>query len=363
MPNETSELFALAAQYFLKKYKEKGGSQAGLAKEVGVTNAYISSVVNGSRMASFDLYTQIAKKLYGPLDKFLAVGRRILDGLPPLPDEHEGQKDEAEYLITRLAYYMLDHRRIASEIKELKQFYESIVENLQSAVLVMDKNNEVIFSNNQLDNICGIKPDEVVGRSPFNFDKSIPGLSISPFVQKYTDAFEQLQPVYYENIKFTTPRGSSRYISGWLIPLLDQGDVYDGMICTLRDTSDSFSTFNLLVESVEHIQDAVVILQQITPGEIPVAFFANKKFRKIFGFDKIDPFSLPFKELVNFIKESITNKKEWEHFITRTIEQNSPTTTFVFEHTDGNKYLAQGNPIHDRLGVQIGRMAILKKEK
>ena len=361
MPNETSELFALAAQYFLKEYKEKGGSQTGLAKELGVTSAYISSVVNGSRAASFDLYTQIAKKLFGSLDKFLTVGRRIKDGLPPLPEQQSGHEDEAEHLITRLAYYILDHRRIAKEIKELKQFYESIVENLQSAVLVMDNKNEVVFSNKQIKSICGILPDEVFGKSPFDFEKSIPGLSIYPFAQKYHETFERLKPLYYENIHFTTPLGPSSYISGWLIPLLDDEDVYSGMICTLRDTSNSFATSNLLIETVEHIQDAVVILQQITPGEIPVAFFANKKFRKIFGLDEIDPFSLPFEELINIIKEKIHNKTEWEHFISKTIKENSPSTTFIFEHINGKNYFAKGHPIHDRQGVQIGRMATLKK--
>lgn len=363
MPNETSELFALAAQYFLKEYKEKGGSQNGLAKDLGVTNAYISSVVNGSRTASFELYTQIAKKLYGPLDKFLIVGRRIKDGLPPLPDEESGQEDEAEHLITRLAYYILDHRRIAKEIQELKQFYESIVENLQSAVMVMDRNNEVTFANKQMESICGILLEEVIGKSPFLFEKTIPGLHIHPFVQKYQTAFERLEPLYYENILFTTSRGRARYISGWLIPLLDEKEKYHGMICTLRDTSESYATYSLLLESIEHIQDAVVILPQSAPGEVPTAFFANKKFRKIFNFDEIDPFSLPFEKLVEIIKERLTNKDEWEKFIHTAIKENIKTTTFVFELSNGQKYFAHGHPIYNKQNSQIGRMATLREAK
>lgn len=361
MPNETSEYFALAAKYFLKDYKEKGGSQASLAKELGVTSAYISSVVNGSRAASFDLYTQIARKLYGPLDQFLAVGRRIKDGLPPLPDKQNGHEDEAEHLITRLAYYILDHRRIAKEIKELKQFYESIVENLQSGILVMDNKNEVIFTNKQIKQICGILPEEVIGKTPFDFENTIPGLSIHPFVLKYDEAFKELRPLFYNNIQFITQHDPSRYISGWLIPLLSETGIYNGMICTLRDTTDSFATYNLLIESVEHIQDAVVILQQSVQGESPRAFFANKKFRKIFGFNEIDPFSVPFKELVTIIKGKIINKSEWENFISKAIEDNPSMPSFVFELKNGNKYFAKGNPIHDRQGVQIGMMATLRK--
>jgi PAS domain S-box-containing protein len=262
---------------------------------------------------------------------------------------------------TRLAYYILDHRRIAKEIKELKQFYESIVENLQSAVLVMDSNNEVIFSNKQIEGICGIRPEDVIGTTPFNFEKTIPGLKIYPFVRSYNDAFEQQKPIYYENINFSTSRGPSHHISGWLIPLLDEDDNFSGMICTLRDTSDAFATFNLLVETVEHIQDAVVILQQSNPGDIPRAFFANKKFRQIFDLDETDPFTLPFQELVTLIKAKITNKKEWENFIGKAIKDNTLSTTFVFKHINGNKYFAHGKPITDRRGIQVGRMATLKK--
>lgn len=361
MPSETAELFALAAKYFLKKYKETGGTQVSLSKELGITQAYISSVINGSRSASFDLYTQIADKLYGPLDKFLIVGRRIQEGKQPLTEEeNNGLKDDAEHLIARLTYYILDHRRMAGEIKELKQFYESIVENLQSAVLVMDSQNEVIYSNTRIKNICGISPDEAIGINPFNIEDTISRLRMCPFVEKYKEAFEQLKPLYYDNIQFETLDGSSLYISGWLIPVLE-GGLFNGMICTLRDTSDTFATINLLTETVEHVQDAVVVFQQKAAREMPFAFFANKKFRTILGFDQIDPFSLPFEEFVEIIKKNITNKAEWEQSITEMFKENPETTTFVFEHINGKKYRANGKPIFDRQGIQIGRLATLKE--
>jgi len=360
MPKETSELFALAAKHFLKQYKENGGSQTGLAKELGVTQAYLSSVMSGSRSASFDLYTQIADKLYGPLDKFLVVGRRLKEGLPPLQKEEGNSRDDAEHLIARLTYYILDHRRIGNEMQELKHFYESIVENLQSAVLVMDSKNEIIFGNRQIRNICGIQPEDVIGKSLFRFEKSVPGLSIYPFVQRYHEAYERLEPLYYENINIFTPLGESRYCSGWLIPLI-RDDSFDGMICTIRDTTSSHAMFSLLTETVEHIPEAVVVLQQRTPREMPTAFFANKNFRTILGFDDIDPFSLSFQELIEVIKSNIRNREEWEQFIVSTIGENPETLTFIMEHVNGRKYLARGNPIYDRQGTQIGRMALLKE--
>ena len=138
---------------------------------------------------------------------------------------------------------------------------------------------------------------------------------------------------------------------------------YQGMICTLRDTSDSYATFRLLLETIEHIQDAVVILRHETPSKLPAAFFANKKFREIFDLQDIDPFSLQFEKLTEVIKENSVNKDEWEQFIHQNTKQGNPSTEFAFELTNGKKYLAAGNPIHDRQGTVIGKMATIREEK
>jgi hypothetical protein len=41
MNEDLHEIFKLAAKYFFKKYRDKGGSQAKLAQELGVTQPYI----------------------------------------------------------------------------------------------------------------------------------------------------------------------------------------------------------------------------------------------------------------------------------------------------------------------------------
>lgn len=79
------DFFALAAKYFLKKYKAAGGAQSQFAAEIGISGAYLSSLINGSKSPSFELCTEIARKLYGSLDRFLYVGRRIKEGSVQLP--------------------------------------------------------------------------------------------------------------------------------------------------------------------------------------------------------------------------------------------------------------------------------------
>lgn len=364
MENETSELFRLASKYFFKKFKESGGSQGQLAKEFGVTQAYLSSVMNGSRSASFDLYNRVANRLYGPLDKYLAVGRNIKEGRDPLADDKEkSETDGVESLIARLTYYVMDHRRIEKEIHELKQFYESIVENLQSAVLVMDKEHKIIYANRYLTKLAGIRPDQAIGVNTFALETAIPKLNIGEFIEKYKEAAERLTPLFFENLHLVTPLSNFNYNSGWLIPLLSQDNSFKGMICTFRDTSYAHALFSLLAQTVEHLPDGVVILQQKAVGELPNAVFANKKFRKIIGLEDADPFALPFTDLIKDAKNYVANYKDWEKFIKNNIKTNAVNSRFTIELKNDETYEVTGNPLSDQYGLHIGRIATLRETK
>ena len=109
MHTEMHELFLLAARYFYKNYKRQGGSQGELAKKLGITNSYLSSVMSGTRKASLELQDQIANTLFGPYDKFLALGRRIKDGHEPLEEKKASSADPVESLLAQLTHYVIDH--------------------------------------------------------------------------------------------------------------------------------------------------------------------------------------------------------------------------------------------------------------
>ena len=362
MENEISELFRLASKFFFKKFKESGGSQGQLAKEFGVTQAYLSSVMNGSRSASFELYNLIANRLYGPLDKYLAVGRNIKEGRDPLADDKEKADGYGvESLIARLTYYVMDHQRIEKKIHDLKQFYESIVENLQSAVLVMDREHKVIYANRYLGKLSGVTPEQALGTSPFTAEKSIPNLRIGEFVKKYQEAVDRKVPLFFENVPMETPISCFNFNSGWLIPLLNEDNSFNGMICTFRDTSYSHALFSLLAQTVEQLPDGVIIVQQKAAGELPSATFANQKVRKALGLEAANAFTLSFMDMVKEIKKIVINFKEWEKFVRHSIKINAANAQFVIELKDGRCYEVTGNPLADQYGVHIGRIATFKE--
>ena len=74
---------------------------------------------------------KLAEILYGPYEEFLAVGRRLKDGLDP-EFIMQGEQDEGvEKLIKRLSHYITDHQRIEKRLVEMRDFYETIVEKMQ----------------------------------------------------------------------------------------------------------------------------------------------------------------------------------------------------------------------------------------
>jgi transcriptional regulator with XRE-family HTH domain len=360
MKNELQELFQLAAKFFLKKYKEGGGAQSKLAKELGITQSYLSSVANGSRTASLELYNQIAEKLYGPLDKFLAVGRRIMEGREPLEEKKKQPEDPIENLIARLTYYVVDHQRIEKELSELKKFYESIVENQQTGILVMDKDHNVIYANKHMHRMSDIPTGKINGTNPYDAGKQIPNLDISEFTKIYNEAFEQLKPLSYKNIRTIMPNGATLFISGWFTPILKE-NLFDGMICSIYDTTTSHILRNLLIQTLDFSSHGIGIVQQFNPGEQPKVYFSNKQFNKIFGLQKINPPDVLFSDTVELMIHSMKNGEKWFDFIKNSINKNAANRRFIIEMKNGKKFEWIGNPLIDDDGMHWGRIATVEE--
>lgn len=357
MNEEILELFKLASKFFFKQYKKKGGSQGKLAKEFGVTQTYLSSVMNGSRSASFELYNQISEKLYGPLDKFIGAGRRIREGRDPLEADKPDQEDSVEKLIAQLTYYVMDYKRVEKELNETKQFYETIVEKLQSGVLVMDKNHKVIYSNNIIEQMADTDKRTILGTTPYITEEIIPGLDLHFFIKQYTIAFEALKATYYSNIPVTTPSGRTVYIGGWMIPLIEENN-FNGMICTLRDQTKSRTLRDILTQTIDTCPYGVGIIQQSTPAEIPSEYLSNKLFLEIFDLEDLRPTAatVPFPELVEIMKTKMKNGDEWENYMHEVFQTNPSDSSFIIHLKNGKSYQWKGAPLTDDENRYLGRM-------
>lgn len=345
-----------------EKYKKTGGSQSQLAEEFGVTQSYLSSVMNGSRSASFELYNRISERLYGPLDKFIAAGRRIQDGLDPLADDGAESEDSVEKLIAQLTYYVMDYKRLQKELSQQKLFYETIIENLQSGVIVTDKNNKIIYINRYMEKMSGLKANKIVGTTPFGTLESIQDLEINVLSQEYQKALEQLTPVYYERVPIKTPSGQVFFNSGWIIPLL-KDNVFDGMVCTLRDSTLTQNLSDLLYQSLEQCAEGILILQQDSPMAIPGTFFANDTFYKIFDLANDPPKTgaVTFPELFETLKGRLKNADEWEALEKEAYNNKRDTVECVAKLTNGTKYQWTSKPLTNEEDRHIGRFVTVKE--
>jgi len=364
MKNELLEIFQLAAKFFIKRYKKEGGVQSTLAEELGITQSYLSSVVNGSRSASLELYSQIAEKLYGPLDMFLAVGRRINEGQDPLVEKKEPPEDPVENLIARLTYYVVDHKRIANELAKLKQFYETIVENQPTGILVMDKDHSVIYANKRMKIMAGIQSDLIMGTSPYNAEDNIPGLDISSFREKYHVAFEQRQTLIYKNIKTKMPNGNILFISGSLVPQI-KDDEFDGMICTIYDSTTSYILRKLLINTLDFCAQSkgIGVVQQISSGDEPKVYFKNKQFSEIFGIEDIEPSKVSFVDTVKLMASRMKNSKKWLEHVKKAVTTDAVDLKITITLKNNKKYKWTSYPLIDEDANQWGRIVIVEEIK
>lgn len=360
MGSDLQEIFKLASKHFYKKYKKNGGSQAQIAKQLGITQSYVSAVMNGSRTASLELQEQIASILHGPFEEFLVVGRRIQKKLAPEPEKKQEPEDESvEKLIARLTHYVMDHQRIEKELAEIKDFYEDIVQNLQSGVIVTDPDDTIFFVNQIMSVISGIPSDELRGVNILSADDKFPEMGLSMFLDNYREAKKIMKPLYYEDIPVTFPTGRKAYLSGWLIPKVTDGQ-YDGMTCTIRDTTRAQELNMLIKMSLDNSPYAIGITKQAEPGVYAGIYFTNIKMQQLFDQEDTGHAELSIHESLDRCEKFIINNKEWREFLQKHFARNTKGS-FVIQHTNGRQYRWTSENLLDNEGNPWGRMATVKE--
>ena len=237
MAGDMQEIFALALKYFFKKYKASGGTQNKLAMKLGVTQSYVSAVLTSTKKASTEKQARLAEILHGPYEEFLAVGRRLKNGLDPEFIISRDQDEGVELLVKKLSHYITDHRRVEESLVEMKNFYEAIVEKMQSGVLVTDQNDEIYYINSWLLNKYGVSRKSIVGTYIPDMDKAFPLGRYEEILRHYFKAKETLEPQEFLNAAVLTPSGTEAYRSGWCIPVTDHRE-YRGIIMTVGDMTE-----------------------------------------------------------------------------------------------------------------------------
>jgi PAS domain S-box-containing protein len=163
MEYDLHNLFQSAAKFFFKRYKSQGGSQKKLADKLGITQSYLSSVINGSRTASMEMYSKIANALYGPFDKFLKAGRLIVDGHDPLEDPKPDSADSVESLIAHLTHYVMEQHLIHKKLQISEEKFRDISLTSGDMIFELDEDMKVSFIAGNFEQTTGKTKDEILG--------------------------------------------------------------------------------------------------------------------------------------------------------------------------------------------------------
>ncbi len=128
-------------------------------------------------------------------------------------------KDRELYITIEMALYK---HRIQQELKESKEFYESILEGIITGVWVTDNSDVIIYTNKGMKTII---PALAAGMKVLEAHEF--------FKPYYLRARDSLQPFYYKSVPFVVPGAPTKYYSGWLTPRIENGK-FNGMICTIE---------------------------------------------------------------------------------------------------------------------------------
>ena len=292
MRSDLSEIFTLALNYFYKKYKVKGGTQNKLAGRLGITQSYISAVLNGSKTASLELQNQFANILYGPYEEFLVVGRRIKNGLDPEFVTRDEEQENVETLIAKLSHYVVDHQRIEKDLVQSREKFQDIILTSSDMIFEMDRDLNFLSLAGRVEEVTGRSEEEMLGKNPLEFldedenarilaliDVSIRDHSILDCIVSLTANSERkyrqltARPVYDDKGQFFGFRGTYKDITeqatlrekleyeSWLLSAAMESTEWVGLV--ILDKNNKIIKYNSIYKRMFDIQDE--LLQENNP--------------------------------------------------------------------------------------------------
>ena len=161
-----------------------------------------------------------------------------------------GYDVDGNFRQTYCVFQDVTERNLAEKrIKELKDFYETILNNVKDGIWVTDSSDRMIYINPGMEGIAGVISDQLLG---LQVTEDFPPETVEQFLPYYRQAKADGMPRPYE-VEVVTPAGRYSVQSGWLIPRFKDGE-YLGMICTIQDVTPRKQAEEALRQSEERAQ-------------------------------------------------------------------------------------------------------------
>ncbi len=124
-----------------------------------------------------------------------------------------------------------------SGVAEDSPFYRRILDSIWTGVWAADRDERIVFFNRGMEDIFDASGDAVMGNNVLDYIKEQSMRDQKHFCELFCRVKRTLRPAPYDSLAMTTKDGSLTYLSGVLIPLLDEGGNYDGMVGTVEDVT------------------------------------------------------------------------------------------------------------------------------
>lgn len=141
--------------------------------------------------------------------------------------------------------------QISAASDQLDNLYKNILEVILNGVWVSDKNNKIIYANPYMESIAGIPKEKLIGK---NVLEDFSEETLRYFKPLYEKASKDKKAKFYDALPVITPSGRMTYQSGWLIPKIEKNK-FNGMICTIQDTTEIVQQKRKLLELNTTLQD------------------------------------------------------------------------------------------------------------
>ncbi|WP_445476049.1 PAS domain-containing sensor histidine kinase [Methanococcoides methylutens] len=110
-----------------------------------------------------------------------------------------------------------------------------MLDSMSMGAWVVDKDENLTMFNKGMEQITGLAKEETIGTNLMQHIPEKPMKDVTHFRELLLGVKDSLKPEHYYSFPITTSDGTLIYLSGILIPLLDEKDNYDGMLGIVED--------------------------------------------------------------------------------------------------------------------------------
>jgi PAS domain S-box-containing protein len=363
MGYDLHDLFQHAAKYFYKRFKSQGGSQKELADKLGITQSYLSSVINGSRTASLEMHCKIANILYGPYDKFLKAGRRLMDGFDPLEEEKPDPYDSVENLIAHLTHYVMEQQLIHKQLRISEEKFRDISLTSGDMIFELDKDFTFKFASGKVKEVVGLEENDIIGKKPADLLDDAEWTRIKQLIDQAIANRTILNDV------LTVNRDGNTYYRHLIAKpvFADSTDEFVGIRGTYRDITKRKNLEKDLTEQMCLFQSAIDIFEEdglLFIDRNNKALRWNDHYKNLIGYPDEVLETRDLNLYLKYLKPMIADLEEYEQGLQEVMEATNKTLHYC-HFRDGRTIKRQVYPIFkdDQLYGRILRLQDVTGEK